>query len=88
MGGDLFDFLDDLREFSGTDTVLDTNIVDAGSEVILLGEFRVRWVGTAFLVEQNLAALAACCFECGLDKVHETNVHDWKFELNVTEVTG
>ena len=86
MSGDLFDFLDDLREFSGTDTVLDTNIVDTGSEVILLREFGVRWVGTAFLVEQNLTALAACCFECRLDEVHETNVHDWKFELNVTEV--
>ena len=43
---------------------------------------------TLFLVEQYVAALAASCLERGLDEVHETNVHDWKFELNVTKVAG
>ncbi len=66
--------------------MLDDDITNTGSEVILLGEFWVGWVGAAFAVKQDLAALAARCLEGGLDEVHETNVHDRQFELNVTEV--
>ena len=40
-GSNLLDFLDDAREFSGTNTVFGDDVLNSGPVVILLGKFRI-----------------------------------------------
>ena len=44
--------------------------------------------GTGFAVKQDVAAIVAGRLEGGLDQVHETDVDDGQFKLDVSKVTG
>ena len=86
-GGDLLDFLDDLRKFGRTNAVLGDDVADAVSVVILLALLRVgAWRGAGLTVEQNVAAVIAGGLQRCLDQVHKPDVDDRKFQLDVAKV--
>ena len=68
--------------------MLGDDVSDAVSVIVLLALLGVgTWRGAGFAVEQDVAAVVAGGLQSRLDQVHEPDVDDGKFKLDVAKVT-